>query len=629
MALKEFDASSGQALEDGAAQPDALYIDSAELDALVPSPTNPRKTFDPVKLQELADSIRAVGVMQPILVRRLSPGMLAESAHVKLAGQELLDAWEHKAKKTPRPSYEIVAGERRWRASLLAQLRAVPIVVRALSDQQVLEAQLVENLQRDDLHPLEEAEGYQRLFDATGIKKEDLGTKIGKSRSYVYQRLHLLQLTAESRQAFYAGKIDFSKALLLAGVADPKQQIKALKQITPENGGWVPSVRDFRSWLEREIFLDLNKPPFDANDLTLAPGAGKCGDCPKRTDVNRDIFAEHESKLCTDSKCFGQKASVTLQRIKDKAVAQGLSVIAGVEAKKLRPSSWNPEIKGYTRMDEKIQGGKTVAAAIGKDAPTPILFVDPHTRETVKILPSDVVGDLLKKKGVAVASVQRAESKDRNDAQRRKQERDRLIAHATQTRVAHEIMARVTMGALPGFTPAILRLMLQDMLEALYDFSEDELRTLQRLWLLPLQDGALDADDSIRRHIDAAPDEELAPMLLSLYLVRDIADQRPWVSNASRESNYIHTLAQEVDVDVDAIASDVKAELKAEEAEARKATKAPRATAGAAQAGAESEENPAVKGKTRSRGAKKISAAEAKQGIADAMQGLDEPGEEE
>ena len=305
MSLKEYDADTGQALADTPEPPAAdVSFATLALDLIVTSETNSRQHFDAAKLAELATSISANGVMQPILLRPLPASRVADTALVTLTCQKLLDDWPHKQRRLPRPTHEIVSGERRWRASIIAGRPAIPAMIRAMTDQQVLEAQLVENLQRDDLHPMEEAEGYRRLAEATGMAKEEIGAKIGKSRTYVYQRLHLLELGVEAREAFRVGKIDASKALLLAGVADPKLQIKALKEVSTEQyGGRTMTVRDFRDWLEKNVMLKLDHAPFDIKDATLNEAAGVCEACPKRTGVNRDIFEAFDSPdMCTDAK---------------------------------------------------------------------------------------------------------------------------------------------------------------------------------------------------------------------------------------------------------------------------------------------------------------------------------------
>jgi len=114
--------------------------------------------------------------------------------------------------------YELVAGERRYRACKLAGLNTIPAMIRSLTDDQVLEIQIIENLQRDDLTELEEAEGYDALMTHSNFTVDQVGEKIGKSRSYVYGRLKLLELTEDSKQAMRVGTLDASRALLIARI---------------------------------------------------------------------------------------------------------------------------------------------------------------------------------------------------------------------------------------------------------------------------------------------------------------------------------------------------------------------------------------------------------------------------
>ncbi len=160
---------------------------------LHPNPRQPRQHFDEETIQELAASIKANGLLQPILVRR----------------------------HPERPSdYEIVAGERRWRAAQVAQLHQVPVVIRDLDDAQALELALVENLQRQDLTPLEEAEAFQRLLDEYEHRQEDLAGMLGKSRSYVANSLRLLTLPDGVKAALEAGKLTAGHARALVNAED-------------------------------------------------------------------------------------------------------------------------------------------------------------------------------------------------------------------------------------------------------------------------------------------------------------------------------------------------------------------------------------------------------------------------
>ncbi len=155
----------------------------------------PRSHFDEQYIKELAESIAKSGVMQPIVVRPLGEGK-----NIK---------------------YEIIAGERRWRAAKLAGEITIPAVVRDVSDQQALELALVENIQRQDLTPLEEARGYQRLMDEFSYTQEALSTTVGKSRSHIANLLRLLNLPSQVKEMLERGEISMGHARALMNAADP------------------------------------------------------------------------------------------------------------------------------------------------------------------------------------------------------------------------------------------------------------------------------------------------------------------------------------------------------------------------------------------------------------------------
>ncbi|MGE0719549.1 MAG: ParB/RepB/Spo0J family partition protein [Alphaproteobacteria bacterium] len=167
---------------------------TAPIEMLRPGRFQPRRRFDEAAMTALVDSVREQGVVQPILVR---------------PDPEQAGAWE------------IVAGERRWRAAQAAGLHEVPIVVRALEDRAALEIALVENVQRQDLTALEEAEGYARLIDDFGHTQDDLGRAVGKSRSHIANTLRLLQLPQEVRAFLQEGTLSAGHARALLTAADP------------------------------------------------------------------------------------------------------------------------------------------------------------------------------------------------------------------------------------------------------------------------------------------------------------------------------------------------------------------------------------------------------------------------
>lgn len=163
------------------------------IDRVNPSPFNPRKTFDTKELDELAESISEKGLVQPIIVRPLGP----DGNH-----------------------YEIVAGERRWRAAQRASLHLIPVIVRALTDQEALELAIIENVQRTDLNVIEEAGGYRELIDRFGYTQEELGQIIGKSRSHLANTLRLLKLPDGVQTMVRNGELSAGHARALVGRED-------------------------------------------------------------------------------------------------------------------------------------------------------------------------------------------------------------------------------------------------------------------------------------------------------------------------------------------------------------------------------------------------------------------------
>lgn len=165
---------------------DMVSANTLSINEIIPNKDQPRKTFDEGALQELADSIIQHGVLQPLLVRPLPSG-----------------------------GYQLVAGERRWRASRIAGLKEVPVVIKELSDVETMEIAIIENLQREDLNPIEEAEGLQALIDRCGFTQEDVAVSVGKSRPAIANALRLLKLPPEVRDMTRNGDISAGHARAL------------------------------------------------------------------------------------------------------------------------------------------------------------------------------------------------------------------------------------------------------------------------------------------------------------------------------------------------------------------------------------------------------------------------------
>ncbi len=184
-------------------------INKLRIDKLVRNPDQPRRVFDPKHLEELTESIRLKGVLQPLLVRPIPD-----------------------PKKSGAIIYQIVAGERRWQASLKAGLEVLPVLIRELSDQEVLEVGVVENVQRADLNPIEEAMAYKALIKEFGRTQDEISKAIGKSRPYITNMLRLLTLPKTAQDMVQAGKISMGHARAIIAAENPSH----LAQIIADKG---------------------------------------------------------------------------------------------------------------------------------------------------------------------------------------------------------------------------------------------------------------------------------------------------------------------------------------------------------------------------------------------------------
>ena len=216
---------------------DALFMDNSlpsqsstelSMDQIVPDRNQPRKWFEDEALQELAASIRQHGVLQPLLVRPVEEG------------------------------YQIVAGERRWRAARLAGLQTIPVNIREMDDAQAMSIALVENLQREDLNPIEEAEGYKRLSESTGWTQEEIAKQVGRSRPAVANALRLLSLPQEVVQMVRDGKLSTGHAKALLSIADDKTRINVARLVV-DKGLSVREAEKLAQQPERQVKFTLPK----------------------------------------------------------------------------------------------------------------------------------------------------------------------------------------------------------------------------------------------------------------------------------------------------------------------------------------------------------------------------------
>ncbi len=198
-----------------------------DIDLLTPNPQQPRQHIDEPALDELAQSIRSHGVIQPILVRKVAD------------------------------RFEIVAGERRWRAAQRAGLLKVPVVFRDVPDDKLLEVALIENIQREDLNPIEEAQAYRRLTDDFHLSQEAIAAAVGKDRATIANYMRLLRLPAEIHQDLASGSLSMGHARALVGLADDRAQRRVAREIVSRG----LSVREAEALVRRESAPVLPPPP--------------------------------------------------------------------------------------------------------------------------------------------------------------------------------------------------------------------------------------------------------------------------------------------------------------------------------------------------------------------------------
>lgn len=267
----------------------AAVAQTAELEMLPlkeisESPTNPRRYFSEEQLQELAADVKVRGVLQPVMVRRKGKG------------------------------HELVFGHRRFRAAKLAGLKSIPAIVRELTDREVLEVQLAENLRRADLTPLEEADGYRELSQTFQLSADQIAERIGKSKSYVYQRIKLCELGPAGRKALEDGRLPASHAVLIARIPVPEMQEKALLEVIGEAKEWEFSQGELMAHKEAEEHIaelymtKLSTASFDPKDADLVPEVGACTTCPHRTGNQPELYPDAKNaNVCTNLPCFQKK----------------------------------------------------------------------------------------------------------------------------------------------------------------------------------------------------------------------------------------------------------------------------------------------------------------------------------
>lgn len=229
---------------------------SIKITMIEPNRDQPRKNFDEDTLQELADSIKQFGLIQPILVQ---------------------DRNDH---------YEIIAGERRWRAAKMAGLKEVPVIIRNLSEQEIVEISLIENIQRENLNPIEEAQAFKRLLTEFNLKQDEVAERVSKSRTAVTNSMRLLKLCQEVQQMVIDEMISTGHARAILSIEDPEEQYMIAQKIFDEK----LSVRDVE-----KLVKSLNKPKPEK----------------QKQEIHKSLEYIYENTAVKMKEVFGTKVNIT------------------------------------------------------------------------------------------------------------------------------------------------------------------------------------------------------------------------------------------------------------------------------------------------------------------------------
>lgn len=260
--------------------------------SISPDPSQPRKTFDQQSLEQLAQSITEHGVLQPITVRKSGKGFI------------------------------IVMGERRYRASILAGLQTIPSLIRDFADNEIGEVQIIENLQRKDVEPTEEAEAIQFLLDR--YEPSEIAKRLGRSENYIRQRIKLASLIEGFKEFVRNGNMTLGLGVAVA-LFEPEEQQLMLESL---NGDF--QEHRIRRMVDSRTF-DLNRAPFDLTDKTLVPKAGACDVCPFNATNQGNLFWQGQM-VCTRSACFENKKTKTFMRLLKKVKKEGLLLVPNINS---------------------------------------------------------------------------------------------------------------------------------------------------------------------------------------------------------------------------------------------------------------------------------------------------------
>lgn len=517
----------------GPASPEPRMIPLSLIDR---SPLNPRKTFDEEDLARLGDTIKSYGILQPLLLR--------PKVHVVEPGPT----------KGSHERYELVDGERRWRAALLVNLMEVPAVVRELSDKEVLEIALVTCEQRADVPLLEKARGYQRLLRDHNYTVDSLALMIGRSRETVYGLQKALNAPDSAIEAFEEGKIGFQHLVLLGRIPGTAMREKAAKQILQEGDGEPLSHREAKEMIEQDFMVELKGCAFDRKSLTLLPPAGSCDACKKQTGNNREEYPEGRADVCTDPECYRAKVAAHKKMETEKAQAKGVRVLSAGDAKKALSfgGGWI-DLKDPCWSDP---GRRTFKQVLGESVKEHVALAHDAEGRAHYVVPREQANEVLREKGIIKEDA--GGGRVNNEEMRKKMEKEREFEEALREAVLDHLFEQARKNP-----AAMLRPWLKDRL--LYEGTDDTIAAVAKVVKVALPQGADPRrPETIDLVIKGCADGELVPALIWLWLDQEFGHD---------VAHGVSRCLPDVDVDLKAMKVEVKASLKAKAQEAKRQSK--------------------------------------------------------
>jgi ParB/RepB/Spo0J family partition protein len=408
--------------------------------------SNPRKQLGDIS--DLIASVREKGVLQPVLVRPIAGGR-----------------------------YELAFGQRRHSAAKAGGLVDLPAMIREMTDAEVLEAQIVENMQRADIHPLDEAIALETLIGKHHYQLDDLAAKLGKSSSYVQKRLQLCKLVEAVRKLFLSGKILAGTALAIARIPVAALQEQAARDLTDDEHE-PASVTRALALIEARYMLRLAEAQFDIADVQLVPAAGSCAACPKRTGNQVELFSDVKSPdLCTDPSCFREKQNATWKLRVKTAKETRQAVIPDREAKKLFQNGHIAYGAQVVSLDDKdYSQNKTYRQLLPKEGgPAPTLVREPESGRILEVIDRAAAQRLTRKassseKPTSTPAEKARKAKEREEEAKRREEEKRANAGAEAVLAELFDVAALASWTKPIWTMFVVAL---KEMELEYGFNDD------------------------------------------------------------------------------------------------------------------------------------------------------------